>query len=287
MRDLRRAQAAGRRRAVSTTRGVGDASRRLRVLQVARWFDEERVEARCEARDVPGRGARHAPAPRRSSGHGVRTAAVLGRGQRALAHGGRVADAGRAVVTPGDAAVCGAWQRDADPCDAPAGLDTSHPGYGRCLTHYGETPRGRAHAATKEAIAVSTRVAGLIGFSARGGILCEVRVLAGAVEYCHLRVAQPSDAGADWIAARYTLVKRLSRLRKKAARSGVSVFAAREITAERLRPHLPPASLRPLAAPELEQARVVRTKSPSSAFIAAVLAALGTGNPRDEDVPHD
>jgi hypothetical protein len=61
-------------------------------------------------------------------------------------------------------AVCGAWRPDANACDAPAGFGTSHPSYGRCQLHLGDTPKGRARAAELEAIAKAEQVAELMGF---------------------------------------------------------------------------------------------------------------------------
>src|SRR3954469_6089337 len=71
---------------------------------------------------------------------------------------------GGASVTRGEQLVCGAWRRDADACDAPAGFRTSHPGYGRCWEHWGDTPRNCARAAQLEAIAKAEHVASAMGF---------------------------------------------------------------------------------------------------------------------------
>jgi hypothetical protein len=93
-------------------------------------------------------------------------------------------------VTLGDLAVCGARRRDADPCDAPAGDGTSHPGYGRCDAHFRQYAEGLRACGVAEAIAISELVAGLMGVPIRGDFVSDLRVLDGAVEYC-----QPATAG--------------------------------------------------------------------------------------------
>lgn len=167
-------------------------------------------------------------------------------------------------MTPAAQFVCGAWRRDEDPCDAPAGLGTSHPGYGRCQQHYGDTPRHRIRAAELEAIAKAEHVATVLGLPVALDVpeellgmvriytelLGAVRVYTGALAYCELRLGQIFAAGfamdpareqafSDWLGAKYSLTVKWSRCRRKADRAGVGVLAGREITIEALRCHLP------------------------------------------------
>lgn len=48
--------------------------------------------------------------------------------------------------------LCGAKTRGGTPCKRGAGAGTSHPGFGKCSTHCGETKSGKAAAAKEEAV---------------------------------------------------------------------------------------------------------------------------------------
>jgi hypothetical protein len=173
-------------------------------------------------------------------------------------------------VTPHRAAVCGGWRRAANACDAPAGWGTSHPGYGRCRLHFGNTPRGCVQAACAEAMAISEMAARLMEFPGRGDLVSDVRILQD-----------------DWARARYALVNQLAKLRKKASRRGVYVTWPSEITPETLRPHLsPPAPLRLEASTVEEEAAAVERKSPSSVLVETAMTRLfGPDAHPDKEAP--
>ncbi len=147
--------------------------------------------------------------------------------------------------------VCGAWRRDANACDAPAGLGTSHPGYGRCREHFGETPKGRGRAAELEAVAKAEHVAKLMGFPIAldappellglvrvyTELLSAVRIYSGALAYCERRLAE-TRYDADWVHARAALVEKWLKSCRKAERAGVDMRDGREITPEVLERHL-------------------------------------------------
>lgn len=157
-------------------------------------------------------------------------------------------------MTLGEPLACGAWRRDEDPCDAPAGFRTSHPGFGKCWEHYGDTPKGCAHAAQLEAIVKAEHVASLMGFPVvletpdmpkelRGlarvytALVTDVRIFEGAMAYCQARLFA-GGGESHWIQARAALSEKWLKARRRADRAGVDIRDGREITTEALELHL-------------------------------------------------
>lgn len=78
-------------------------------------------------------------------------------------------------AAPMDPGICGARNRAGKPCRNVAGKATDHVGYGRCASHGGKTPSGRAYGAKLMAIAELPAMGGEVDVNPLDALLYTVR----------------------------------------------------------------------------------------------------------------
>src|SRR4051812_4797269 len=86
-----------------------------------------------------------------------------------------------------DPALCGARNRQGEPCSNRAGKGTNHVGFGRCSSHGGRTPSGQAHGAKLAAVAALGPVGGEVDVNPLDALLFTVRRGSGLATYYRMQ----------------------------------------------------------------------------------------------------
>lgn len=86
--------------------------------------------------------------------------------------------------------ICGARKQEGSICKLPSGWGTSHPGYGPCRNHYGETPMGKKGAARDMAEELMVFYGQPLDTNPIDALLDEVRRTAGHVAWLGAQIAQ-------------------------------------------------------------------------------------------------
>lgn len=133
-------------------------------------------------------------------------------------------------------------------CDRPAGMNTSHPGVGRCRQHGGETPEGLREGAW----VVAHAFARALDVTPWEGLLTAVKIAAGRVAFCEAKLGtaytdrqlEPpnesfgvaGDPGQDnlhyWVKQAEVWHDKLARVSKLAIDAGVAERLVRQIELE-------------------------------------------------------
>lgn len=138
-----------------------------------------------------------------------------------------------------DTGLCGATNREGKPCSNRAGKGTDHVGVGRCRSHGGSTPSGRAHGARLKALAELGPMGGEVDVNPLDALLYTVRRGSGLAALYRLQAEACAADGRD--AAMYADLEAkalgdLARWAKMAIDAGVAERMVRiaEGTGERL-----------------------------------------------------
>lgn len=138
-----------------------------------------------------------------------------------------------------DMALCGAKNRQGEPCQNRAGKGTAHVGFGRCRSHGGLTPNGKAQGARLMALAELGPMGGEVDVNPLDALLYTVRRGSGLAALYRLQAEACAADGRD--AAMYADLEAkalgdLARWAKMAIDAGVAERMVRiaEGTGERL-----------------------------------------------------
>jgi hypothetical protein len=138
-----------------------------------------------------------------------------------------------------DPSICGARNRQGNPCGNAAGKGTTHLGYGRCANHGGNSPTGKAHGAKLAAIAAMPPTGGEIDVNPLDALLYTVRRAAGLALWYRAKLEAASLEGANpepWATLEAKALGDLNRWGKAAVDAGVAerLVRAAEHSAERI-----------------------------------------------------